>query len=91
MDAGLQKIILKGAGNIKVSVSDIFQSMRWKGVSNFAGQRNVATGGWESRLLKLSFVWRFGNTQMKETRQRNSGAEDENKRVKENNNGMSRQ
>jgi len=90
MDAGLQKIILKGAGNIKASVSDIFQSMRWKGASNFAGQRNVATGGWESRLFKLNCVWRFGNTQMKETRKRNSGAEEENKRVKENNNGMGR-
>jgi len=90
MDAGLQKIILKGAGNIKVSVSDIFQSMRWKGVSNFAGQRNVATGGWESRLLKLNFAWRFGNTQMKEAHKRNSGAEEENKRVKENNDGMNR-
>ena len=90
MDAGLQKIILKGEGNLKISVSDIFQSMRWKGVSNFAGQRNVATGGWESRLLKLSFTWRFGNTQMKEARQRKTGTEDENKRVKDNNDSMNR-
>lgn len=84
MDAGLQKNILNETGNIKISVSDIFQSMRWKGVSNFAGQHNAATGGWESRLLKLNFIWRFGNTQLKEARQRNTGAEDENKRVEQN-------
>lgn len=83
MDAGLQKIILKGAGNIKVSVSDIFQSMRWRGVSNFAGQHIVATGGWESRLLKLNFIWRFGNTQLKDSRQRKTGTEEESKRIRE--------
>lgn len=91
MDAGLQKVILKGSGNVKVAVSDIFQSMRWKGVSNFAGQHSVATGGWESRLLKLNFTWRFGNSQMKEARQRNTGAEDENKRVQQNNSDQNRQ
>jgi iron complex outermembrane receptor protein len=91
MDAGLQKNILKGAISLKVSVSDIFQSMRWKGESNFTGQHSIASGGWESRLLKLSCVWRFGNTQMKEAARRNTGAEDENKRVKESNEGINRQ
>lgn len=85
VDAGLQKAIFKGAGNVKASVSDVFQSMRWKGTSNFAGQYSVATGGWESRLFKLSLTWRWGNTRMKESRQRKTGVEDENKRVKENN------
>ncbi len=91
MDAGLQKMIVKGAGNIKMSVSDIFQSMRWRGVSDFAGQHSVATGGWESRLFKLSFTWRFGNAQLKEAAQRKTGADEETKRVKENNDGMNRQ
>jgi iron complex outermembrane recepter protein len=57
--------------------------MRWKGVSNFAGQHIVATGGWESRLLKLNFIWRFGNTQLKDSRQRKTGTEDESKRIRE--------
>jgi iron complex outermembrane receptor protein len=78
IDAGLQKIILKGTGNLKISVSDIFQSMRWKDISNFAGLHSVATAGWESRLLKLNFAWRFGNIQIKESRQRKTSAEDEN-------------
>ena len=80
-DAGLQKTIFKGNGNMKISVSDIFQSMRWKGVSNFAGQHIVANGGWETRLLKLSLTWRFGNTQVKDARQRKTGAEEETNRV----------
>jgi iron complex outermembrane recepter protein len=88
MDAGFQKTIFKGAGNVKAAVSDIFQSMRWKGVSDFAGQHSVATGGWESRLFKLNFSWRFGNTQVKEAHQRKTGTEDESKRIREENNGM---
>jgi iron complex outermembrane recepter protein len=90
-DAGLQKSILKGTGNIKISVSDIFQSMRWKGVSKFAGQHIIAKGGWESRLLKLNFTWRFGSTQVKAARQRRTGAEEEGKRVQSENSGIMQQ
>lgn len=91
LDAGLQKTILKGAGNVKAAVSDIFQSMRWKGSTDFAGQYSVARGGWESRLFKLSFTWRFGDTQMKASRERKTGTEEENKRVKENSDTLNRQ
>jgi iron complex outermembrane recepter protein len=91
MDAGLQKIILNGAGICKISVSDIFQTMRWKGASDFARQHNISSGGWESRLLKLNFSWRFGNTQVKANRERRTGVEDENKRVQQESNNQNRQ
>jgi len=81
VDGGFQKTILKGKGNIKASVSDIFQTMRWRGVSNFAGQRLTASGGWESRQFRLNFSWRFGNNQVKAARQRKTSAEEEAKRV----------
>ena len=81
VDAGIMKTVLKGKGNVKVAVSDIFQSMRWGGVSNFAGQYMKASGGWESRLFKLNFTYRFGSAQIKAARQRKAGLEDENKRV----------
>ncbi len=81
VDAGVQKTVMKGKATLKASVSDIFKTMTWKGTSNFAGQLNTANGGWESRLLKLNFIYRFGNTQVKPTRQHKTGSEDENKRV----------
>ena len=81
VDAGVMKTVFQGKGNVKVSVSDIFQSMRWGGVSNFAGQYMKASGGWESRLFKLNFTYRFGSAQIKAARQRKAGLEDENKRV----------
>jgi hypothetical protein len=89
IDGGLQKAILKGAGNIKVSVSDIFQTMRWQGISDFSGQYIKAGGGWESRLFKLHLTYRFGSTQVKAARQRKTGLEDENKRVGSQGGGIS--
>ena len=81
VDGGIQKVILKGKGNIKASVSDIFKTMKWSGSSNFAGQISTASGHWESRQFKLNFSWRFGSTQVKATRQRKIGIEDEKKRT----------
>ncbi|MEJ7610350.1 MAG: outer membrane beta-barrel protein [Ferruginibacter sp.] len=51
VDAGIQKAILKGKGNLKVSVSDIFNMMRWSGSSNFSGQINHVSARRESRRL----------------------------------------
>ena len=81
VDAGVQKAMMKGKGNLKLAVSDIFQTMRWSGVSNFAGQRLYSEGGWESRVFKVNFSYRFGNIQVKAARQRRTGLEDESQRV----------
>ena len=81
VDAGLQKTILKGKGNLKTSLSDIFHTMKWSGSSNFSGQTNTASGRWESRQFKLNFTYRFGNNQVKAARQRKDGAEEERKRT----------
>ena len=89
IDAGLQKVIFKGKGNLKASVSDIFKTMQWGGTSNFAGQYIKAGGGWESRLFKLNFTYRFGSMQVKAARQRKTGIEDENKRVGSQGGGIS--
>jgi hypothetical protein len=81
VDAGISRTVLKGNGTIKASVSDIFNTLHWSAISNFAGQYVNTSGSFESRQLKLYFTWRFGNTQVKAARQHKTGAEDENKRV----------
>ncbi|MBI1341430.1 MAG: TonB-dependent receptor [Terrimonas sp.] len=81
INAGMQKVILKGKGNLKASVSDVFKTLKWKGSSNFAGQYLVASGNWESRQFNISFSYRFGNSQVKASRQRKTGVEDESNRV----------
>jgi len=81
MDMGLQKILMKGKANLKVSVSDVFQTMRPSLTSNFAGQVVKTNFSFESRQLKINFAYRFGSTQVKASRQRKTGLEDESKRV----------
>ncbi|MFI5133956.1 MAG: outer membrane beta-barrel family protein, partial [Chitinophagales bacterium] len=80
-DAGFQKPAFKKKGNLKVSVSDIFNTLHPRGTSSFAGQYLAFHGMFESRQLKLSLTWRFGSNQVKAARQRKTGTEDENKRT----------
>jgi len=80
-DIGAQKVMMKGKANLKVSVSDVFQTLRPDLTSNFAGQIVKTKVAFESRQLKISFGYRFGSTQVKASRQRKTGLEDESKRV----------
>lgn len=81
VDAGMQKTVFKGKGTFKVSVSDIFFSMKWRGELDFAGQKSIASGNFESRQLKTSLTWRFGSNTVKAARQRKDASEDEKKRT----------
>jgi|APTNR8051073442_1049403.scaffolds.fasta_scaffold02800_2 outer membrane receptor protein involved in Fe transport len=81
VDAGLSAKILKGRGRLKVSVSDIFITQRWRGVNQFGDLYMDASGGWESRQLRTSFSYNFGNQEVKEARRRQTGLEDEKNRA----------
>ncbi len=80
IDGGLQKQVMQGKGTLKASVSDVFKTLRFRGTSNFSGQRTVFQANWESRQFKLNFAYRFGSNQVKGARQRSTGTEEENKR-----------
>ncbi len=79
MDAGLQKKF--DQLTLRIAVSDIFLSMRWRGVAEFGGLYAVASGGWESRQFRLNATYSFGKSTVKKARQRKSGLDDLNKRV----------
>ncbi|MBD0288980.1 MAG: TonB-dependent receptor family protein, partial [Flavisolibacter sp.] len=81
VDAGMSKQIMKGKATVKASVSDVFHTMRFAATSDFAGQTVKFNYRQESRQVKLSFNYRFGNNGVKPARQRTTGAEDELKRV----------
>jgi iron complex outermembrane recepter protein len=82
VDIGLSKSILQGKGNIKLSVSDIFKTMKWQGTSDFVGQHLSGVFKWESQQFKVNFSYRFGKNTVKAARQRATGVEDESKRTK---------
>jgi hypothetical protein len=81
VDLGLQKTIFQGKGNIKMSVADVFKTMKWVGHTDFAGIHGDVRGHGELQQFKLNFSYRFGSNEIKASRQRKSAIEDENKRA----------
>lgn len=82
VDIGVQKKILQGKANLKVSVSDVFRTNKWSGESQFGVLYMRAGGNWDSRRLRVNFSYLFGNDQVKAARRRNTGLEDEQNRIK---------
>ncbi len=81
VDIGFQKKLMSGKADVKLSCTDIFYTQPWGGTSNYDGAYIRANGNWESRLLKINFTYHFGNSQVKQARQRLTGSEEENKRT----------
>ena len=81
VDGGVQKTIFKGKGNLKASLTDIFKTLKFKGESNFADQKTIASGYFESRQVRINLTYRFGSNQVKAARQRKDASEDEKKRT----------
>src|SRR5690606_979638 len=81
LDAGLQKILFNNRATLKLSLTDIFKTMGWSGDTNFTGAYNKASGTWESRQLRTSFVYRFGKNQLKSLRLNKTSSDEESKRV----------
>lgn len=81
IDVGMQKIILKGQGNIKFSATDIFWTNFDRSFQAFDAQKIEGQFKRESRQFKFNFTYRFGNKQIKASRNRASGLEEELKRT----------
>ncbi len=84
IDAGIQKKILDGRGNLRIGISDIFLSNRWTGESTFGELYIDTRGGWDSRRFRINFSYLLGNNRVK-VRKRRSGLEDESNRIKSGN------
>ncbi|MEO6949365.1 MAG: outer membrane beta-barrel family protein, partial [Ginsengibacter sp.] len=82
MDVGIQKQILKKKGSVKLSVRDLFNSMNsMKASVNYQDIDLNINNIRDSRTVSLTFSYRFGKP-LKNGRTRNSGAADEQSRIK---------
>ena len=82
LDLGMQKTFMKKKLTVKLSLSDVFKTQRWYAISNFSGLYVDANGNYESRQLRLNVSYRFGSNQVERQRDRKSGADSENSRIK---------
>jgi iron complex outermembrane recepter protein len=80
-DIGAQKKILKDKGQIKIALTDVMRTQRWRGVSTLGGNFFEAKGGWESQQVRLSFSYRFGSDDFS-PRERKKGNDSEANRIK---------
>ncbi|GAB3959354.1 outer membrane beta-barrel family protein [Spirosoma harenae] len=78
---GLQRKVLHERGSLVLTISDPFNSQQWRGVSQFGGLYMDASGGYESRQVRINFSYTFGSNQVKGARQRKTGLDEENKRL----------
>ena len=85
IDMGVKKQIFNGNGSISLRASDILGTTGWRMVNDFTpGLYMQGTGRNENQNVTLSFSYRFGNQNVKGSRQRKTGTEDVNSRIKTN-------
>jgi len=75
LNVGVQKKFVNENLKVRLAASDLFFTSGWRATSDFAGQRFVGGGQWESRRISLSLSYAFGNEKVK-VRERRTGLED---------------
>ena len=83
-DIGIQKLFMDKKATIKLSVTDVFGTARWGGVTDTKGLYAKLGGTWESQTVRLNFTYRFGSNQIGSARQRKTGLDTEANRIKGN-------
>jgi len=81
VEAGLTKKVFEGKGIVSLTVTDIFLSQRWLGVSNFGGVNMTVWGGNDSRLVKVGFSYNFGKSDFKASKKK-IGNQEERQRLR---------
>lgn len=81
VNAGISKSLLKNKATLRVNVNDIFATARWRGETNFGGVNMRISNVWDSRGVRATFVYRFGNQNVKSARNRQTATATEQQRV----------
>ncbi|MEO7308329.1 MAG: outer membrane beta-barrel protein [Ferruginibacter sp.] len=80
LNIGVGKQILKKKGTLRLSIRDLTWFQNYSGYSTFENSYEPFTIKWDTRVVRLSFSWRFGKT-MKAVNRSEGGASDEINRV----------
>ncbi|MEN9335820.1 MAG: hypothetical protein RLZZ500_807 [Bacteroidota bacterium] len=81
LDMAVQKKFLKDKLTARLAVSDIFYTSPWTGKTEFANVIINGRGGSDSRQVRFSVTYNFGNDQVKKAQTRSTGVEDEKNRI----------
>ena len=78
--AGISKQILKNTGTLRLNIRDIFYTQNYSGYSTFQNSDEPFKIKWDSRVIRLTFNWRFGKA-MKAIKRSGGGSDEETNRV----------
>ena len=81
VDFAVSKNILKDKGSIKVNCRDFLGLQQWRGVSKYQNVDVNIKNHWDSRVVNVSFTYRFNKGKTAEHKQ-NGAADEEQGRVK---------
>jgi hypothetical protein len=79
LDCSISKEIVKGDGEISFGIRDIFYSNITRTTSLYANVNSRLENRWDSRQFNLGFSYKFGNKEVKVTRNKNNTATSEEK------------
>jgi hypothetical protein len=78
--AGISKQILKNKGTLRLNIRDIFYTQNYSGYSTFQNSDEPFKVKWDSRVVRVTFNWRFGKA-MKAIKRSGGGSDEETNRV----------
>lgn len=81
INAGISRSLWKNKGSFRLTVNDIFATARWRGETDFGGVKMNISNVWDSRGVRATLVYRFGNQNVKGARNRQTATTAEQKRV----------
>ena len=81
MDTGVRKRFMQGRADLKLTLTDVFNTAPWHATQEFSGLYMDVSGGWDSRRLRVNLTYNLGNSQVKKARQRETSTADETSRT----------
>lgn len=82
INAGLQKTFHDKKATLRLNVNDLFEMNKFHGRAQFQDIDFDVRARWPSRQVRISFSYRFGNQNIKSSRQRKTGVNDLQDRIK---------
>ncbi len=84
MNLGVSKQLMNKRLSLRLNAQDIFWTQRFSGQLNFQNVDVRVNGFGDSRQVRFTASYRFGNQKVQQARRRSGGAEDEQNRIQKN-------
>jgi hypothetical protein len=81
LSAGVQKLVLKNKGTLRLNVTDIFWTNLPKATITYTNYVENWHAYRETRVANLTFTYRFGNSKVAAARRRATASEEERSRA----------